>query len=963
MRRTTLRVKIARGDRGANVRIHSRACLTVDMPHMRAPRNEATGTSGQSFVKGEFEEMGWGAVPNPEHDLGTDLWLMARDENRFDLGALVGAQVKTGDSYFKSAKRDEGSGEVVGWWYAEEDDSHFDYWGEHTTPHILVLRDAKSKTSHWVHVTSDAIQSTGKGNKILVPASQTVDESSRDALTAVATSPSKAVSLDGSAWGFSRKVPQSDRLRYALMAPRLVAPHPNKGQVLSDASEALAMLMQGRLSELSDVASTTARQAAESLSDADSWLWDLFDAIWSWAVSGDLSKLEALPETADEQYAVAGAVARAAALIESGRPKDALAAVRAVESREGLGTVSIAWLKSHEARCLVEIGDLEEARDLALEVQKLRAVAPSDPTAGALVAVTSTLVFEMSGFGLGDIGELVRSIDTSTRWWRSQTIASGLEKHFDGQFKTWGRDSSVTWAAADTVWTSLRAATLLAGFSADHGGWRNAMSLLARRELMKASATDAPIVLESLKDLFVAGAKKELVLAVRKLSDDGPVEPLVTLLGRLELESAPRSCMASALALVCYAGDFAEVADADRHATWLLSSLANPDELRRRLKPTFLIEADLLQSLGGLMRSMSPMMKRRVMDHLISLPVIEDQSLASGYGRIVALVGDDQWSPEDLTRLSARTNDNWELQDDINGVLATTRPDFRTSLLTKIKQGDLTALGNFGKVTDLPEDIAEAAISHLTTSIDNQVKQARDGMYGMGGHDLGRALVLMNAWHRDVAQWNAVEALLTEPQSHPSHILGTVNSLGKVAMQVPEEEKRRLRPILEAITRRAAYERDIGFMPTNSSPQSAAKLALLRLFPDDVVDSTMQGLLAGSSSDREVAATIAGERSVTGDSNLLFSLATDPDPQVRVAAVVSLTKRVASEGAPPETLAMICALVDRGGPLTAKRVSGCLLDMPENETRSVLFNSLADHPSSIVRVRVAAGRGQGGLPN
>lgn len=923
---------------------------------MRAPKNEATGTSGQSFVKAEFEELGWGAVPNPEHDLGTDLWLMARDENRFDLGALVGAQVKTGDSYFKSAKTDEASGEVVGWWYAEEDDSHFDYWTEHTTPHILVLRDAKSKTSHWVHVTSDAIQSTGKGNKILVPASQTINESSRDALTAVATSPSKAVSLDGSAWGFGWKMPQSDRLRYALMAPRLVAPHPNKGRVVPDATEALAMLMQGRFSELQDVASPIAREAAEGVSDADAWLWHLFDAIWSWAASGDLSQLEGLPEAADKHHAAAGAVARAAALVEYGRPEDALAAVRAVESREGLGTISIAWLKSHEARCLVELGHLEEARDFALEVQKLRAIAPSDPTAGALVAVTATLVFGMSGYGMGDIGELVRSVDTSTRWWRSQIIASGLEKHFDEQFKTWGRDSSVTWAAADPVWTSLRSATLLAGFSADHGGWRNAMSLLARRELMTASATDPPIVLESLTDLFRAGAKKELVLAVRKLSDDGPVEPLVTLMGRLELESTPRSCMASALAFVRYAGDFAEVADADRNATWLLSSLANPDALRQRLKPTFLIETDLLQSLGGLMRSMSSAMKRRVMDHLISLPLIEDQSLASGYGRIVALVGDDQWSSEDLARLSIRTNHNWELQDDIDRVLATNRPAFRAGLLTKIKQGDLIALGNFGKVTDLPEDAAEAAISRLTTAIDNQVKQARSGMYGLGGRDLGQAVVVLNAWHPNVAQWNAVEAVLSEPNTHQSHILGALNSLGKVAKQVPEQEKQRLRPILEAITRRAAYEPDMGFMPPNSSPQSAAKLALLRLFPEDATDSTMQGLLAGSSSDREVAATIAGERSVTGDSNVLFSLATDQDPQVRVAAVVSLTKWVASEDASPETLAMICALVDRGGPLTAKRVSGSLLDMPESAARSVLLSTLADHPSSLVRGRVAASR-------
>lgn len=923
--------------------------------NMRAPKNEATGTSGQSFVKGEFEELGWGAVPNPEHDLGTDLWLMARDENRFDLGALVGAQVKTGESYFKSPKNDEGSGAVIGWWYAEEDDSHFDYWSEHTTPHVLVLRDAKTKTSYWVHVTSEVIQSTGKGNKILVPASQTVDESSREALTAVATSPSKAASLDGSAWGASWKVPQSDRLRYALMAPRLVAPHPNKGQVLPDATEAIAMLTQGRFSDLRGVASPDKRAEAKEVADPDSYVWGLFDAAWKWVVSGDLSGLGDLAETTDHRYIAGAAAMRAAALIEHGQPGEALAAVRSVRSQEGLGTIDLAWLKSHESRCLVELGQLEGARDLALEVQKLRAIAPNDPTANALVAVTTALVFDTSGFGTRDVGELIQSIDTSTRWWRSQTIASGLERYFDKQFDNWGRDSSVTWAATDTVWTSLRSATLLAGLSADHGGWRNAMSLLARRELMKATSADTDIILEALTDLLRAGAKSQLVLAVRKLGDDGPVEPLVALAGSLRLESTPRSYLGSVLAFLRYAGDFAEAANADRHAEWLLSTLENPAQLRDRLKPLFLIETALLESLGGLMRSISPTMKRRVMDHILRLPAIEDQSLASGYGRLVALVGDDQWSEGDRAQLSARTDDNWELQDDIHGILAANDPDFRDGLQEKIRNGDLIALGNFGKVTDLPGDVAEAAIQHLVTRIETQVEQARKGSYGLGGPELGQALVVLNAWHREVARWDVVEMLLSEHMSHPSHIIDTLQSLGKVAEQITFSEKVLLKPILEEITQRPAYERDTAFIPLNSSPQSAARLALLRIFPDEVADSTIQDLLAGSDSDREVAATVAGERRANGDRNLLSSLARDVHPQVRVAAIVGLAKWFASEDYVPATAAVVTGLVRLGGPLTATQVSGCLLGMPKSEARDALLRSLANQPSALVRARVAFG--------
>lgn len=595
---------------------------------MRAPNNEARGTSGQSFVKGEFEELGWGAVLNPEHDLGTDVWLMARDVNRFDLQALVGAQVKTGASYFEDAEKDE-SGEVIGWWFYEADDSHFDYWSEHTTPHILVLRDQVSKTSYWVHVTSDDIMSTGKGNKILVPVSHLVNESNRDALTSVATSASKSGSLDGSAWGSSWKVPTSDRLRYPLMAPRLVAPHPNKGVVHPDPVEAIALLVQGRFRDLETVISADQRNGAEDVVDASAWEWKLFDAVWSWVESGNLSKFEALPEPAEDHCLAAAAVAHSAALIEQGRPEDALAAVRGVRAREGLETVDRAWIGSHEARCLVELGRLEEARDIALDVQSLRAVAPADPTARALVATTTMLVFNTSGFGMRDVAELIESVDTSTRWWRSQTIASGLEAYFDKQFKSWARDSSVTWGAMDTVWADLRSAALLAGLAADHGGWRHSMSLLARRGLMKATGADASIILESLTDLVRAGASKELELAVSKLSDEGPVEPLAALISGLDLESVQRSGLKSMLTVLQYGGDLAEPDDADRHVEWLVSALKDPDSIAERLRPQFYLEVALLDALGGLMQSISSAKMRNVVDHILSLPVIEDQMLAN----------------------------------------------------------------------------------------------------------------------------------------------------------------------------------------------------------------------------------------------------------------------------------------------------------------------------------------------
>jgi hypothetical protein len=73
---------------------------------MRAARSEQTGGAGTNEVSANFEKLGWGVARNPDHDLGTDLWLAARDERLFDLGLILGAQVKAGPSRFERPKYD-----------------------------------------------------------------------------------------------------------------------------------------------------------------------------------------------------------------------------------------------------------------------------------------------------------------------------------------------------------------------------------------------------------------------------------------------------------------------------------------------------------------------------------------------------------------------------------------------------------------------------------------------------------------------------------------------------------------------------------------------------------------------------------------------------------------------------------------------------------------------------------------
>ncbi len=187
---------------------------------MRAPKSEPPAESAVHRVMARFNDLGWAPTENKAHDLGTDIFLQVR-ERRFDLGTMVGAQVKGGPSYFGRPKGDKSAPE--GWWYPESTKGHFDYWTGHALPHLLILHDGTTGVSYWVHVTADAVVSTGKGAKVLVPAANTLDETQLNRLMAVAATGRPDVPLEGTLWRGGAPTASADQLRFAMIGPRLIA--------------------------------------------------------------------------------------------------------------------------------------------------------------------------------------------------------------------------------------------------------------------------------------------------------------------------------------------------------------------------------------------------------------------------------------------------------------------------------------------------------------------------------------------------------------------------------------------------------------------------------------------------------------------------------------------------------------------------------------------------------------------
>jgi Domain of unknown function (DUF4365) len=251
--------------------------------YMRASREEQVGGASVSEVSAAFERLGWGVAENSRHDLGTDLFVMARDERLYDLGLLIGVQVKSGEAgrkggggkYFREAVHDS-DGNLKGWWFRDKNRNHMDAWLSHGLPHLIVLHDLSTSTSFWQHVTADVVIPAGKaGAKVLVPKKNTIDDQHRDDLLRVAASTRPGVTWEHSAWSGAPSLVPRDALRYALLVPRLVAPHPNAGYGTPVTPEqAVALLMQSRLFDLSQFAELHQQVPSwDEMAASEDWLW------------------------------------------------------------------------------------------------------------------------------------------------------------------------------------------------------------------------------------------------------------------------------------------------------------------------------------------------------------------------------------------------------------------------------------------------------------------------------------------------------------------------------------------------------------------------------------------------------------------------------------------------------------------------------------------------------------------
>jgi len=901
---------------------------------MRAGRTEAAGTSGQSYIKAQLEAFGWGVVPNPEHDLGTDHWVSPRDVRGFDLRLMLGMQVKNGTSYFSKPDTVDGR---AGWWHPDTR-AHLDYWIDHNVPHVVVLRNARSGAAYWVHVNKETVQWTGVNGKVFVPADHVLGADALPQLIEVAATTRPRPQWAGSAWTGVADLAPAEHLRYAMLTPRLVAPHPNASRQQLQAHEAIALLTAGRFGELG-------RYGLADGPEGTGWGWEFYSAILEFAAKQVADGLRACVASAKAPHDLAAAsVALASALVELGQVDVALDVINAALDADTCEPVDHAWLELHRARCLVETGRNDEAIGVAVNVQGLPALRPDDVTAAAIAGAGASLVFRASDLFAGDVAATISAGDTEASWWRSQSISWGLGSWFDESFRGWAAKSNEVTFGRDKGTNRLRGVSLVAGFGAMHDAWCYATALVSKLAFMSGDL-DVESACDHLTALRRAGDHEAVRVVVERLLLDGPADAVTQAADLVDIDRATHTDIRATFELLQRGADVLSPATADALVSW---ALRTPEELAvwaERSRPSFMVDQHCTQLVQALVPVVSDDVAQRVRNHVVALSPRPDQGDAHEWARVVSSVPAQSWSADQVAALLARSGDNWELADAIRELAFARDETVRQAITDELRAGSIKSLEYVGPIVNVPTDAIDPLVASLGSAIRERLAQIRGGMFALGGRiDSPRVLALVNVHFPEHADWAPILELLTEPLAPQPFLDGALSTIEWHADKIDDHAKGPLISALDGLLARGPGPA-LPFFEGDARAAVAGALDSLR--PDPIGSAALFVTGTDRRSRQHLIRTIA-RRGDANDLTALLLLASDPDARIRATTAHAMSSWVVRGIATDGAIAALQRMLADGGTSLARSIVSEWPDVPDERLRP-LAEVLVTHRSATVR--------------
>ncbi|MGI8613661.1 MAG: DUF4365 domain-containing protein [Nocardioidaceae bacterium] len=935
-------------------RMRARSTLACENRRMTTPVHPTseTGSLGEDMAAVIFQQIRWAPPVKVRQDIGTDLVTFARDTaapetqaTAYDLGAPVLMQVKSSPTeYLKPANKRH---DEPGWWFAESDTYHFDHWLSFGLPYLLVLIDTANQVAYWAEVNGQAIVTTGKGRKIFVPAAQKVDADSLDNLNKIAVA-RRRYDLQGVAWtGKLNDLGPADRLRYALVMPRLVAPHPNREPDRLTFEEAAAMLMRNRGPELAYRADHRGAcpKPGEWVTHRE-WGWRFVGALYELLHSGSSTGFPRLAEKARHRFERdACTVIQACAAYTSDQ---AQAAAELLTPSKYTKPADRGWMRAQFAALMLELDKPMEASKAAQEALFAMNSLEGDLTVDAIRGGAAAILYATAGFALGDLAEAVTAQDNAGSWWRAQDVSWALEKDLELRFEGWA-DSNTTHFASSTARTELSTAAWNAAFTGSWGSWRHLSRQMA--QLACTSSTDPVELAGALSLLVFIGEKKAATEAARKMWLDGPVDAITTVVNTVAARPWSQRDEGAAMGLFASAGDLLTVDGADNVVDRILDTLKTGGDTRMHGGGWTYRWAEVDSALLRLLDAASIKSHRACADLITEQFTNCSTSVANALVRIAHGLATSDLATGRITNLVTVAKDREDHYGlDLLEVLGPVSDAALAELRKRAEDGNPAAFRSLLVAgSDDHDDYLELGRSAART-VKQMVINARgkDGTASFAAnqndqlHDL--ALAALNTG--DTRLWKAVTDALEAGVIQEAQLQEAVRLLARKFPDLPVHVQRKLRRLAPNLK-----GSNLGFsLGRNEFDAAAVHLRIA----------------AGTVSDTQVEATLLRLRATdplgfvntlaswNGEHKLPFlaTMAVDVQPRVRSQAAFSLIEHAHRFPADEQRAASVLrtALGLDEGCSMADAVAQGLTAYP-SETFNLVAAALHRHPSALIRSR------------
>jgi len=911
------------------------------------PKKQALGDLGEVMANTAFQQIGWAPLVKIQQDIGDDYMTFARvhplvDDPDFpwDLSAPVFVQVKSSATEYLVSKDSHNGRE--GWWHKEADTDHLDHWLRFDSPYVLVLQDTAGPTTYWAGITAESVVTTGKGRKIFIPADQRVEDSSLDLLNAFATK-GRLDSLEGAVWagGMSNLGP-SDRLRNALIMPRLVAPHPNRSTASIDFEPAVALLLQNRSRELAYMARKGLCPPKADWRDHKLWGWRFVAILSELLDTGSSDSIDELVQQARTPFERdACKVVQACAAYVGG---EAALALKCLEPSRNSKPTDRGWILAQRAWMHLEHDRPNEAVKCAEDALLALRALDGDRSVSAIRGGCAAVLFAASGASRSNIEQTVTAQDNAASWWRTQAIGHALADDLANRFRNWAAHSPDN--GSEETHSALQVAGWNAAFSANWGSWRHIAVQSAQHLLIAAASRED--VETALSRLVFCGARSEAKEATQRVWTLGPVSALQRLVGTLAAEQWPRRSEGSVMAVFAQAGDLLTPAEADQAVMRIIDLVAKEGSVRvfaggwtDRWSEMDSALVRLLSAGGATAHAACAQL------------IVDNFGLDSGI-RVDSQI--DLASRLDLSKLAecaieslCHAPDEWSESDQVHfwGVLAGQ---------TKLAEANLRLLATSGSamasraliaanVFELSDWVAlgKAARGRVVEMIKDAT--GSNGIVKYSGYvdDQLHDLTLCAFHTSNNRSWKVVTDALSLGKLPEDQLLDTVDFLIQHFDELPQHVRARLRktaPSLSGIN-----------LPMGPKTELEASVVALQIVAGALNETqALDAMLRLRRNSPEAFSKYLSIWNGPHRISFLLSMAFDDDTEVRARATYQLLRlrRSSSENATDIDRLILFALEEDQGCLVALAAANGLGGSSE-EDQSLMLDLLRTHPSSIVR--------------